>query len=97
VQRCALWLQRELELLKHVRVVLALGGLAFAQLLRVLPEHGVQLPRAQFGHGVQVRPLGAGPLLIGSYHPSRQNTQTGRLTPAMLEDVLRAARLAAQA
>ncbi|MEY3150686.1 MAG: hypothetical protein RLY92_913, partial [Chloroflexota bacterium] len=43
------------------------------------------------------RPLGAGPLLIGSYHPSRQNTQTGRLTPAMLEDVLRAARLAAQA
>lgn len=97
VKRCALWLHRELQLLKNVRVVLALGGLAFAQLLRVLPEHGVQLPRARFGHGVQVQPLGAGPLLIGSYHPSRQNTQTGRLTPDMLADVLRAARLAARA
>ena len=97
VQRCALWLQRELQLLTSVRVVLALGGLAFAQLLRVLPTHGVQLPRARFGHGVQVQPLGAGPLLIGSYHPSRQNTQTGRLTPDMLVDVLRAARVAAQA
>ena len=97
VQRCALWLHRELELLTNVRIVLALGGLAFAQMQRVLPERGVQLPRARFRHGVQVSPLGAGPLLIGSYHPSRQNTQTGRLTPAMLEDVLRAARLAAQA
>ena len=97
VQRCALWLHRELELLKHVRIVLALGGLAFAQMQRVLPERGVQLPRARFRHGVQVSPLGAGPLLIGSYHPSRQNTQTGRLTPDMLADVLHAARLAAQA
>ena len=96
VQRCALWLHRELELLTSVRVVLALGGLAFAQMQCVLPERGVQLPRARFGHGVQVSPLGAGPLLIGSYHPSRQNTQTGRLTPDMLADVLHAARLAAK-
>jgi uracil-DNA glycosylase family 4 len=89
--RCAPWLARELELL-HPRVVLALGAIAWASVLGVLRSRGVAVPRPapRFAHGAEVSLDGA-PVLLGAYHVSQQNTQTGRLTPAMFDTVLRRA------
>jgi uracil-DNA glycosylase family 4 len=81
--RCLPYLQRELQLLPHLRVIVALGAIAHRQVLRSLglpPSHG------RFAHAAECR---AGRyLLLASYHPSQQNTFTGRLTPAMLDAVL---------
>jgi uracil-DNA glycosylase family 4 len=89
--RCLPFLARELALLADVRVVLALGAYAWDAALRVLAVAGHRVrPRPRFGHGAEAR---VGPyVLVGSYHPSQQNTFTGRLTPAMLEAVLDQAR-----
>ena len=89
--RCAPWLGRELELLRP-RVVLALGAIAWASVLGVLRARGVMIPRPapRFAHGVEVALEGA-PRLLGAYHVSQQNTQTGRLTAAMFDAVLRRA------
>ncbi len=85
---CQPFLARELALLAGVRVVLALGQLAFDGYLRLLREQGHPAPRLKFAHGARYA-LGDGlPVLLASYHPSRQNTQTGRLTPDMLDAVL---------
>ncbi|HNT74717.1 MAG TPA: uracil-DNA glycosylase [Anaerolineae bacterium] len=85
---CQPFLARELALLPEVRVVLALGQLAFDGYLRLLREQGHPAPRLKFTHGARYA-LGDGlPVLLASYHPSRQNTQTGRLTPDMLDAVL---------
>jgi uracil-DNA glycosylase len=96
---CEPWLAREFRLLApHVRVVVTLGGYGWAGALRGLAAAGVAVPRPRprFGHGVEVplaKPDGDGPLtLLGCYHPSQHNTFTGRLTPAMLDDVLGRAR-----
>jgi uracil-DNA glycosylase family 4 len=95
---CDPWLRRELELLRPtVRVVIALGAFAWAAAWPTLAKvYGVATPtpRPAFGHGVQVHRPGL-PLVLGCYHVSQQNTFTGRLTPAMLDDVLVAARAAA--
>ncbi len=87
---CRDYLERELDLLTDVRVVLALGGYAFTHMLKVMAErgHGVPSPRPKFAHGGVVRLGGAAPLIIASYHPSQQNTFTGKLTPKMLDRVL---------
>jgi len=95
--RCRPFFARELALLPNVRVLLALGGLAWASSLRVLAEAGAALPRPApaFGHGAEVAldlPGRDRVTLLGSYHVSRQNTNTGRLTPAMFDAVLRRAR-----
>jgi uracil-DNA glycosylase family 4 len=98
IARCAPFLARELELLSTVRVVVALGKLAFDQTLRVLAERGAAAPRPKpaFGHAAEVDLGGGFPRVLGSYHPSRQNTQTGKLTPDMLASVFeRAIELAA--
>ena len=84
---CRSWLEQELDLLKSVRVIVPLGGLAFAQLLRVVADrgHDVPRPRPHFGHGVEVD---LGDLtILASYHPSQQNTFTGKLTEEMLDSV----------
>lgn len=85
---CRPFLEDELDLLEpHLRVVVALGQFAFYQVLRVLGdrEHPVPRPRPRFGHGVEV---GLGPLtILGSYHPSQQNTFTGTLTEEMFDAV----------
>jgi uracil-DNA glycosylase family 4 len=95
---CGRWLQRELALLAP-RAVVVLGAFGWQALLPVLADAGwaVPRPRPRFGHGARVvLPGERGPLqLFGCYHVSQQNTFTGRLTPAMLEDVLRAAASAA--
>jgi uracil-DNA glycosylase family 4 len=94
---CLPFLVRELRLLDRLRVLVVLGAFAYEALWRVLPDLGVAppRPRPRFGHGVEVA-LGPGaPTIVCSFHPSQQNTFTGRLTPAMLDGVFaRAARLA---
>nr|MDQ2838074.1 uracil-DNA glycosylase [Actinomycetota bacterium] len=95
---CRPWLASELELLApSLRAVLALGHFGWQALLPVLAAAGWRLPRPlpAFGHGASVTlaTAGSGPplTLLGSYHVSQQNTFTGRLTPAMLRQVLRQA------
>ena len=94
---CAPFLDRELECLKKVRVVVALGKIAFDGYLRYLKRRGV-LTTARgfvFGHGARYT-LPDGKILLASYHPSMQNTNTGKLTRAMLLGIFRTAkRLAA--
>jgi len=81
--QCRPFLERELDLLPHAKVFLALGGFAYQALASFL---GLR-PRPPFAHGLEV-PLPDGPTVVCSYHVSQQNTFTGRLTPAMLDDVL---------
>jgi uracil-DNA glycosylase len=71
--------------------VLALGRIAWDGYLELLKRHGLIASRAlyQFTHGAQAEPVAGGPRLFGVYHPSQQNTQTGRVTPAMYAAVLR--------
>ena len=85
---CRPYLLRELELLKDVRIVVALGKIAFETYLATYRDRGMALPspRPRFGHGMTYA-LSDGRNLVGSYHPSQQNTQTGRLTVEMFEDV----------
>ena len=85
---CRPYLLEELALLGQTKVVIALGKVAFDSYLASYPERGIALPspRPRFGHGVAFT-MPDGIRLIGSYHPSQQNTQTGRLTSEMFEDV----------
>jgi len=88
---CAPYLVRELALLTRVRVIVALGAYAWDAALRTVAmlSHRTPTPKPRFGHGAEVT---VGPYrLIGTYHPSQQNTFTGRLTQPMLEAVLRRA------
>ncbi len=86
---CAPFLERELRCLPETRAVLALGGFAWDALRDILPRvYGGDRPSQEFSHGACV-PLGPGrPLLWGSYHPSPQNTNTRKLTLAMLVELL---------
>ena len=88
---CAPYLERELALLDGVRAVVALGSYGWDSALRAIAANGHRLPvKPRFGHGAAVD---VGPYrLFGTYHPSQQNTFTGVLTPAMLDDVLVAAK-----
>ncbi|OGQ77559.1 MAG: uracil-DNA glycosylase [Deltaproteobacteria bacterium RIFCSPLOWO2_12_FULL_60_19] len=92
-ERCRPYLVAELKLLKRVRVVVALGKIAFDSFLKAHQENGgtVPKPRPQFGHGSVAR-LGGNLTLLGSYHPSQQNTFTGRLTREMFHGVFEKAR-----
>lgn len=92
---CAPWLDREVaQVLPTVRAVVALGSFAWSAALGTLGRAGIAVPRPRpkFAHGADValdRPdPAAGPItVLGSYHPSQQNTFTGRLTESMLDDV----------
>jgi uracil-DNA glycosylase family 4 len=97
IARCLEHLEAEVAALTHVQVVVALGRIAFEVWLRVLRRQGVAIPtpKPSFSHGVTVPttgPRGTSGILIGCYHPSRQNTNTGRLTPAMMAGVFTNAR-----
>lgn len=91
-ERCRPFLVQELRLLEHVRVVVALGKIAFDSFLKAYRENGgaIPKPRPAFGHGASVR-LDNGLTLIGSYHPSQQNTFTGKLTREMFHAVFKEA------
>lgn len=91
--RCLDHLDAEVSRLPNVRVVVALGKIAFDAWLRLLARRGVRLtPRPAFSHGIVVDCGHGLPVLMGCYHPSRQNTNTGKLTPKMMESVFRKAR-----
>jgi uracil-DNA glycosylase len=95
IAACRRHLAAEIAALPRLRVVVALGKIGFdgylAHLATLSPQARLR-PRPAFGHGCQVAlPVGP-PTLLGAYHPSRQNTNTGKLTPAMLESVFRRAR-----
>ncbi|MEU5691629.1 uracil-DNA glycosylase [Actinosynnema sp. NPDC020468] len=97
---CRPWLVRELALLTTLKAVLVLGAFGWQAVLPVLAEHWhVPKPRPRFGHGAEVvlEPRTDRPPVhvIGCFHPSQQNTFTGRLTRPMLETVLRRAKQAA--
>jgi uracil-DNA glycosylase family 4 len=91
IHACQPHLEAELAQLPNIRVVVALGKIAFDVWWRIMASKGVSMkPRPSFNHGAVCRPKG-GPIVIASYHPSRQNTNTGRLTPQMMADVFRKA------
>ena len=95
--RCRSYLEREIDVFAAASVIVALGGFAFSALLRIFRERGERVPRPapRFGHGVEVE-VGRRRLL-GCYHPSQQNTFTGRLTEPMFDTIwTRAAELVAQ-
>jgi uracil-DNA glycosylase family 4 len=103
LRNCHPYLERELEILTRVRAVLVLGRIAFDSYLRMLGKregfprrstlvfsHGASFPLpAVFSHGASLTPPPDLPRLFCSYHPSQQNTQTGRLTQEMFQQVLR--------
>ncbi len=84
---CLPFLEREIEALGHLRVIVALGSFAFDGVLRALAAHGHATPRPKprFGHGAETI---VGPFTVmGCFHPSQQNTFTGKLTPQMMDEV----------
>jgi uracil-DNA glycosylase len=92
---CLPFLLRELELLQHVRVIVVLGAFGYEatwSALRAAELRGVELParRPRFAHGLEV-PCGR-ITIVGTYHPSQQNTFTGKLTPPMLDAIFERAR-----
>jgi len=89
---CVPWLDAELELIGGAEVIVCLGGLSWGVMHRLLLASGTTVPRPRpaFGHGVESAT--EGPLLIASYHPSQQNTFTGRLTEEMLDAIFEEAR-----
>jgi uracil-DNA glycosylase family 4 len=92
-EACARYLVRELELLRELRAIVCLGAFAWDAALRARAALGEPAPRPKprFGHGVELASSGRWPLL-GCYHPSQQNTFTGRLTEPMMDAVLLRAR-----
>jgi uracil-DNA glycosylase family 4 len=90
INNCLPYLEAELDLLKP-HAVLALGHIAWTHYLRGLANRGLikRVGEYRFSHGASYQLPGDLPRLFGSYHPSQQNTQTGRLTPAMFANVLR--------
>jgi uracil-DNA glycosylase family 4 len=93
---CHPFLVAEAAALPRLAVIVALGRIGFEAAWRLLRDRGISPDRRPtFGHGVIYQPAG-GPAVIASYHPSRQNTNTKKLTPAMLESVFAAARRLAE-
>lgn len=94
IRTCRPYLERELELLKNIQVVVALGRLAFDVYLGILREQGKIARRSgfAFAHNVEHRTGDHQPILISSYHPSQQNTSTGKLTAPMFRAVFERAR-----
>ena len=89
ILNCCSYFERELEILKP-RALLALGRIAWDSYLEILKQRGVIASRAlyKFAHGAEAGVATGFPRLFGVYHPSQQNTQTGRVTPAMYAAVL---------
>jgi uracil-DNA glycosylase len=96
IANCSPYLDREIEALKNIRVVVALGRIGFDAYLNYLKRRGLLKSKAPywFGHGAKYE-MPDGRILLASYHPSNQNTQTGKLTEKMFTEIFRtAARLA---
>jgi uracil-DNA glycosylase family 4 len=93
IATCQTHLGSEIAALPRVRVVAALGRIAFDAYLRLLKQQGIPIaPRPAFGHNL-AHQLANGVTIIGCYHPSRQNTNTGKLTATMMDEVFDRARV----
>ena len=91
IANCLPHLDAEIAALPRLRIVIALGKIGFDAYLRLLKQQGVApRPRPEFGHSAACS-LPNGQILIGCYHPSRQNTNTGKLTPSMMDRVFKKA------
>ena len=87
LNECQPFLLREIDLLSNLKVVLALGKIAFDRYMRLVKAQGYAVPKVKFKHGLWLD-LGVDlPVLGVCYHPSRQNTQTGRLTIEMIDQI----------
>jgi uracil-DNA glycosylase family 4 len=97
IAACRPFLEAELDLLADLRAILALGRIAFDAALALLVRRGFVMPRPRpaFAHASRVDPGGGLPALVASFHPSQQNTQTGRLTESMLDEAIAIAKEAA--
>jgi len=96
IANCLAHLDAEVRALPHVRVVVALGRIGFDAYLQLLRRRGVEIrPRPAFGHGL-MHALPNGQTLVGCYHPSRQNTNTGKLNAQMMDAVFRSVATALQ-
>jgi uracil-DNA glycosylase len=87
ITNCLSYLKEELQLLDRLSVIVVLGRIAFESILRVYREWGYNVAPVDFVHGAQYRLGDNLPRLVVSYHPSRQNTQTGRLTKSMFNRI----------
>lgn len=88
IETCLPYLWQEIELLKNVQVIVTLGGIAFDYTLGLYRRHGCSPARPlSFAHLATYAPQGGLPWIVASYHPSLQNTQTGRLSEAMFDAV----------
>ena len=102
IENCRHYFLRELDLLKNVQVIVPLGQIAFVQTLKCLRQKGVEVPSLSFGHGkiyslrtpnsVRNADLRSLRTLITTYHPSQQNTQTGKLTRPMFHRIFKMVR-----
>jgi len=88
IENCRPYFLSELNLLKRIKVIVPLGQIAFVQTLKSLRLKGLEIPPLSFGHG-KVYPLPTGQTIITTYHPSQQNTQTGKLTRSMFHRIFR--------
>ncbi len=87
LKNCRPYFLAELHLIKNLQGIVALGSIGFETVLAAYREQGHAIPRLKFGHGAFYQ-LGEGlPWLLASYHPSQQNTNTGRLTPPMFDAI----------
>jgi uracil-DNA glycosylase family 4 len=84
---CQPYLEREMDLLGQLQGVVALGKIAYDAMYKLLKVRGYALPLVPFAHGAFTESSNSSFWLLGSYHPSRQNTQTGRLTVAMFDSI----------
>jgi uracil-DNA glycosylase len=91
IENCRGYFLEELRFLEHVNVIIPLGQIAFAQTLKSLRQRELEIPPLSFGHG-KVYPLQSGQTIITTYHPSQQNTQTGKLTQLMFHRIFEMAR-----
>ncbi len=87
IKACREFLDLELKLLPNLVGIVALGKIAFDTIQRMYETSGNSQRFERFGHGMLVRGISDAPWLLGSYHPSRQNTQTGRLTQEMFDQI----------
>ncbi len=91
VENCRPYFLRELDFLSGIKILVPLGQIAFTQTLKSLRQKGFEIPALTFGHG-RVYSLPNGQTLITTYHPSQQNTQTGKLTRPMFHKIFEMAR-----
>jgi len=92
IGNCLPYLQEEISLLERLECIVALGRIAFDYTLKLYRGMGHAVPRLEFAHGAAQKMDEGLPWLVTSYHPSQQNTQTGRLTEAMFDQVWETAR-----